>query len=61
LADEPTGALDQHSAQNLGNLLVELNQEQKITLLVVTHSLELAGRMQRQFELRDGKLVEKRG
>ena len=56
LADEPTGALDRASAEQLGRLLVELNQEQKVTLIVVTHSPELAALMQQRFELRDGKL-----
>lgn len=57
LADEPTGALDRASAEQLGRLLVELNSEQGVTLIVVTHSPELAGLMQERFELRDGKLV----
>jgi lipoprotein-releasing system ATP-binding protein len=56
LADEPTGALDRASAENLAKLLVELNAEQKLTLIVVTHALDLAGKMQRQFELREGRL-----
>ncbi|MBM3822388.1 MAG: ABC transporter ATP-binding protein [Verrucomicrobia bacterium] len=56
LADEPTGALDRPSAVNLTDLLVELNRELRVTLLVVTHSLELARRMDRTLELRDGKL-----
>ena len=56
LADEPTGALDRASAQNLAQLLVELNQEQQVTLIVVTHALDLAGKMKRTFEIRDGKL-----
>lgn len=56
LADEPTGALDRASAQNLAQLLVELNREEQVTLIVVTHALELAGRLQRIFELRDGTL-----
>ncbi|MBI4325785.1 MAG: ABC transporter ATP-binding protein [Chloroflexi bacterium] len=56
LADEPTGALDRASAQNLAQLLVELNQEEQVTLIVVTHALELANRLQRVFELRDGTL-----
>ena len=57
LADEPTGALDRASATNLGQLLVELNREEGVTLVVVTHSAELAQRMGRTVELRDGKLV----
>jgi len=56
LADEPTGALDHASAQQLGQLLVELNREEHVALIVVTHSLELAARMSRVFELKDGRL-----
>jgi lipoprotein-releasing system ATP-binding protein len=57
LADEPTGALDQASATALGQLLVELNQEEGVTLIVVTHALDLAKRMQHVLELQNGKLV----
>jgi ABC-type lipoprotein export system ATPase subunit len=56
LADEPTGALDHLSAQELGRLLVELNREEGVTLIVVTHALELAKRMARVFNLKDGRL-----
>ncbi|MBK9138367.1 MAG: ABC transporter ATP-binding protein [Verrucomicrobia bacterium] len=56
LADEPTGALDRVSADNLGQLLVELNRELRLTLIVVTHSLELAHRLERVLEMRDGRL-----
>ena len=56
LADEPTGSLDHASAVELGKLLVELNREQGVTLIVVTHSLELAKQMGRVLELREGKL-----
>jgi ABC-type lipoprotein export system ATPase subunit len=57
LADEPTGSLDHASAQELGQLLMELNHEEGVTLVVVTHSPELARRMVRVMELKDGKLV----
>jgi lipoprotein-releasing system ATP-binding protein len=57
LADEPTGSLDYASAQQLGELLVELNREEGVTLIVVTHAMELAKRMNRVMELQDGKLV----
>ena len=58
LADEPTGALDRASAQGLGQLLVELNREEKVTLIVVTHALELARQMGRVLELCDGQLAQ---
>ena len=57
LADEPTGALDRASADNLGQLLVELNRNDGVALVVVTHSVELAQQMGRIVELRDGKLL----
>lgn len=57
LADEPTGALDRQSATELSRLLVELNQEEKVTLILVTHSQDLARLMQRVLELRDGQLA----
>jgi predicted ABC-type transport system involved in lysophospholipase L1 biosynthesis ATPase subunit len=56
LADEPTGALDHASAQGLAQLLLELNREEKVALIVVTHALELARRMGRVLDLKDGKL-----
>ncbi len=58
LADEPTGALDRQSATALTQLLLELNKEQNLGLIVVTHSLELAQQMGRVLELQDGRLVD---
>jgi ABC-type lipoprotein export system ATPase subunit len=57
LADEPTGSLDQTSARELGQLLLELNREEGVTLIVVTHARELAQRMSRILELKEGRLV----
>ena len=56
LADEPTGNLDRHTAHVVFDLLLELNQSQQLSLVVVTHDLELAQKMQRQYKLVDGKL-----
>jgi ABC-type lipoprotein export system ATPase subunit len=56
LADEPTGALDRSSAARLIDLLAELNRTQNVTLLMVTHAPDLARRMQRVLELREGRL-----
>jgi len=53
LADEPTGSLDHASAQELGHLLLELNREEGVTLIIVTHARELARRMARVLELRE--------
>jgi ABC-type lipoprotein export system ATPase subunit len=58
LADEPTGSLDQAGAENLAQLLQELNQEERVALVVVTHSRELAGRMKRVLELRNGVMQD---
>jgi lipoprotein-releasing system ATP-binding protein len=57
LADEPTGALDRASAEGVASLLLELNREEGVTLLVVTHSPELARRLQRVVTVTDGRLV----
>jgi len=57
LADEPTGSLDRAAADNLARLLVELNRKEGVTLVVVTHSTELAKGMDRRFRLRDGTLT----
>lgn len=56
LADEPTGSLDHDSAQRLCQLLLELNQEEKVTLVIVTHARELAQRMGRMLALTEGRL-----
>jgi predicted ABC-type transport system involved in lysophospholipase L1 biosynthesis ATPase subunit len=56
LADEPTGSLDQASADKLAGLLVELNREENTTLIVVTHAPEIGQRMGRMFKLSKGKL-----
>jgi len=56
LADEPTGALDRTSAGEVAALLGDLNREQGITLVVVTHSEELASRMNRVLTMQDGRL-----
>lgn len=56
LADEPTGNLDRGSAQSLFSLLKELNQLAKLSLVVVTHDLELADQMQSCYRLVDGQL-----
>ncbi len=57
LADEPTGALDRATADSLAALLLDLNREQGTALIVVTHAPDLARRMGRVLELRDGGLV----
>jgi lipoprotein-releasing system ATP-binding protein len=56
LADEPTGSLDPSGTNTIADLLLDLNRDQNVTLLVVTHNLALAKRIGRTLELRDGQL-----
>jgi lipoprotein-releasing system ATP-binding protein len=60
LCDEPTGNLDKSSAGVAADVLLELGRQPDVMLLVVTHSLELAGRLPRRFEIDAGRLVEQR-
>jgi lipoprotein-releasing system ATP-binding protein len=57
LCDEPTGNLDARSADMVASLLLELHRSQQNMLVVVTHSLDLAGRLPRVFELGEGRLA----
>ncbi|WLS80476.1 lipoprotein-releasing ABC transporter ATP-binding protein LolD [Erwinia pyri] len=57
LADEPTGNLDARNADAIFDLLGELNVRQGTAFLVVTHDLQLAKRLNRQMEMRDGQLT----
>jgi len=56
LADEPTGSLDRATAEDLADLLVELNAQDGVTLILATHSMPLAARMAKVLQLRDGVL-----
>lgn len=57
LADEPTGNLDEKTAQGIFDLMLTLNAEQATSFVVVTHSLALAHKMRQVYELTDGGLV----
>jgi lipoprotein-releasing system ATP-binding protein len=57
LADEPTGSLDRKNAENLGNILTEMNREYGITIILATHSASLAGKMSIKLKLSEGKLI----
>ncbi len=61
LADEPTGSLDHRSSGALADLLVDLNQREHVTLIMVTHALEVARRMKRVYEVSDGRLLAPAG
>lgn len=58
LADEPTGSLDQESAEQIGDLLSKINKDQNVALVLVTHSLELANKMNMIYKLNNGKLIK---
>lgn len=58
LADEPTGSLDQESAEQIGNLLSKINADQKVSLVLVTHSMDLANKMNVIYKLNNGKLIK---
>lgn len=60
-ADEPTGNLDEQTAHEIEQLLFQLNREMQVTLVLVTHDLELAAQCQRHFILHDGQLCEQQG
>ena len=60
LADEPTGNLDTHSADEVFKLLREVNRQQHTTFLIVTHDPRLAARCDRIIELVDGHIVSDR-
>lgn len=56
LADEPTGNLDRQTAQQVFELLLQIQAQQGTALVVVTHDLSLASRMHQQYRLQDGRL-----
>jgi lipoprotein-releasing system ATP-binding protein len=58
LADEPTGNLDGKNAEQVFELMLELNRERKTSLVVVTHDLRIAARMERALEISGGMLNE---
>lgn len=59
-ADEPTGNLDEENAAHIVNLLFTMNREEKTTLILVTHNLELAQKTERILQMKGGKLVNER-
>jgi len=57
LADEPTGSLDARNAEKMGELLLDVNQRYGITIILATHSTDLAKKMSRKLHIKDGKLT----
>ena len=57
-ADEPTGALDSQTSQEIIDLMLQLNREQRLTFIWVTHALEVAQQAQRLITMRDGLIAE---
>jgi putative ABC transport system ATP-binding protein len=57
LLDEPTGAVDTETAEQLMALLKRLNKEDQVTIIVVTHDLDVAGQARRNIRLKDGKVL----
>jgi lipoprotein-releasing system ATP-binding protein len=58
LADEPTGNLDPHTADHVFQGLMQLVRATRVAMLIATHNMELAGRMDRRVSLVDGQIVE---
>jgi len=58
LADEPTGNLDPHTADHVFQALMQLVRATGVAVLIATHNMELAGRMDRRVSLVDGQVVE---
>ena len=58
LADEPTGNMDTATSQEIINILCQLNEQQGLTILLITHEAEIAMRAKRSLILRDGRLEE---
>jgi lipoprotein-releasing system ATP-binding protein len=58
LADEPTGNLDPNTADHVFHALMQLVKATRVAMLIATHNMELAGRMDRRVSLVDGQVVE---
>ena len=57
MGDEPTGNLDSKNAENVFNILKKLSEEQKMSLLIVTHDLDFANKTDRIIEMGDGVIL----
>jgi len=57
LLDEPTGAVDTETAQQLVDLLKRLNREDRVTVVLVTHDTDISAQAKRQVRLKDGRVL----
>ncbi len=57
-ADEPTGNLDGENSENITDLLFQINREEKTTLVLVTHNLELAQKTERILRMKGGRIID---
>ncbi|MBE5945238.1 MAG: ABC transporter ATP-binding protein [Lachnospiraceae bacterium] len=58
LADEPTGALDSNTSEDIMKLFTDLNKKYETTVIIVTHDMDIAEKCGRIIELSDGKIIE---
>ena len=58
LADEPTGDLDEDTEAEIMRLFKEINREQGVTIILITHNLELAGKAKRKMRMSKGRIVD---
>jgi putative ABC transport system ATP-binding protein/lipoprotein-releasing system ATP-binding protein len=58
LADEPTGDLDEDTEAEIMNLFEEINKKHGVTIILITHNLDLAGKAQKKFRMSKGQLVD---
>lgn len=58
MADEPTGALDSKTSQEVMNILIELNQQQGTTVVIVTHDMGVAEQCRRVVKVKDGRIIQ---
>jgi predicted ABC-type transport system involved in lysophospholipase L1 biosynthesis ATPase subunit len=57
VADEPTGSLDEENGTKITDLLLEIRRKHQMTLILVTHDLSLAEKLDRTITLRQGKII----
>ena len=57
LADEPTGSLDSKTSNKILKLLIDLHKDKKVTLIIVTHDMDVAKLADRYIEVLDGKII----